>query len=340
MCYFSLPLKNFEDDAMEEVLPEGKNFRLVDESELPEIIEYLGNFLPDSIKFHQTLKTYVNDRVWDFHFYVTKNWPEQAVILHFPGMTKTPNNKLYESFSVFCPCSQLENLELLETEDILIDWSQPIYLNFTHADIMSKIEEFYANIGTIEKLYGDVYGLVEPNLEETEIELTIAEQGEMSQLKKGNAQIIHDLYPANQMECIEVFEKLIEKLPCFGVFSAQGDLAAWMVQSYYGAMFSMQTRPEYRRKGYGIILAKHLTKLVTDRGYLPFVVIRPENDASKGLYAKLGFKKHFETVRAILRPFEETGESQGGGGDETVIENGVGNTVREMNGDVESKEDQ
>ncbi|KAH1005996.1 hypothetical protein HUJ04_006883 [Dendroctonus ponderosae] len=287
--------------AMEEVLPEGKNFRLVDESELPEIIEYLGNFLPDSIK---------------------------------------PNNKLYESFSVFCPCSQLENLELLETEDILIDWSQPIYLNFTHADIMSKIEEFYANIGTIEKLYGDVYGLVEPNLEETEIELTIAEQGEMSQLKKGNAQIIHDLYPANQMECIEVFEKLIEKLPCFGVFSAQGDLAAWMVQSYYGAMFSMQTRPEYRRKGYGIILAKHLTKLVTDRGYLPFVVIRPENDASKGLYAKLGFKKHFETVRAILRPFEETGESQGGGGDETVIENGVGNTVREMNGDVESKEDQ
>jgi len=53
---------------------------------------------------------------------------------------------------------------------------------------------------------------------------------------------------------------------------------------------------------------------VTERGYVPFVVIRPENDASKGLYAKLGFKKHFQTVRAILRPYEEVGESQGGGG--------------------------
>ncbi|CAG9772665.1 unnamed protein product [Ceutorhynchus assimilis] len=316
---------------MEEVLPEGKNFRLVEESELPEIIDFLGNFLPDSLKFHQTLKTFVNDRVWDFHFYVTKNWPEQAVILHFPGMTKTPNDKLYESFSVFCPGDQLENLELLETEDVLIDWTQPIYLNFTHARIMNKIEEFYAKIGTMEKLEGDFYGLVEPQLEETESELVVAEQGKMCQLKKEHAQIIHDLYPANHMECIEIFEKLIEKLPCYGVFSAQGDLAAWMVQSYYGAMFSMQTRPEYRRKGYGTILTKRLTKLVIERGYLPFVVIRPENDASLGLYAKLGFKKHFKTVRAILRPYEETGESQGGGGGGKEVE-----PQREiMNGDLE-----
>lgn len=84
----------------------------------------------------------------------------------------------------------------------------------------------------------------------------------MLQLTPEHAQMIHDLYPANQLECIEVFEKLIEKLPCYGIFSSSGDLAAWMVQSYYGAMFSMQTRPEFRRKGYGLILAKYLTKLV------------------------------------------------------------------------------
>lgn len=136
----------------------------------------------------------------------------------------------------------------------------------------------------------------------------------MLQLSPEHAQTIHDLYPANHMECVEVFEKLIKKLPCYGVFTAGGQLAAWMVQSYYGAMFSMQTRPEFRRKGYGLILAKYLTKLVTERGYLPFVVIRPENDASKALYSKLGFKKHFETVRAILRPQQRASDEQGGGG--------------------------
>lgn len=35
----------------------------------------------------------------------------------------------------------------------------------------------------------------------------------------------------------------------YGIFTLDGELAAWMVQSYYGAMFSMQTKPEHRRKG-------------------------------------------------------------------------------------------
>lgn len=60
---------------------------------------------------------------------------------------------------------------------------------------------------------------------------------------------IHDLYPASEIESVEVFEKLVEQLPGFGVFTVDGELAAWMVQSYYGAMFSMQTKPEHRRKG-------------------------------------------------------------------------------------------
>lgn len=79
---------------------------------------------------------------------------------------------------------------------------------------------------------------------------------------------------------------------------------------------------------------------VTERGYVPFVVIRPENDASKGLYAKLGFKKHFETVRAILRPYEEAGESQGGGGGEGAEMNGREEPMAEINGDVDVKGDQ
>lgn len=39
-----------------------------------------------------------------------------------------------------------------------------------------------------------------------------------------------------------------------------------------------------------------------ERGYTPFVVIRPENDASRSLYTKLGYKKSYETVRVTLQP--------------------------------------
>lgn len=129
----------------------------------------------------------------------------------------------------------------------------------------------------------------------------------MRPLLHENAKAIHDLYPASEIEGVEIFEKLIDKIPGFGIYTiSNNELAAWMVQSYYGAMFSMQTRPEFRRKGYGIHLAQSLTELVLERGYLPFVVIRPENDASRSLYTKLGFEKAFETARWTFRPIDQT----------------------------------
>lgn len=71
-----------------------------------------------------------------------------------------PNGLLYESFGVFCPSDALEDLRLLYEEDVLIDWTRPIYLNFTHGMIMKRIEQFYTeNIGTVDKMLGDFYCL-------------------------------------------------------------------------------------------------------------------------------------------------------------------------------------
>lgn len=64
---------------------------------------------------------------------------------------------------------------------------------------------------------------------------------------------------------------------------------------------------------YGILLAQELTKKVIERGYTPFVVIRPENDASRNLYTKLGFEKAFGTCRVTLVPHH----------DDKLIENNV-----------------
>lgn len=46
---------------------------------------------------------------------------------------------------------------MLETEDVLIDWKEPMYLNFTHIDIMNRLDSFYQNYGVMERLLGDIY---------------------------------------------------------------------------------------------------------------------------------------------------------------------------------------
>lgn len=82
-----------------------------------------------------------------------------------------PNGKLYESFTVFCPKERLELLELIEKESILIDWDQPLYMNFTHKAIMDRIEEFYsARGGVMEKIAGDIYVLEDPISEDIKLE--------------------------------------------------------------------------------------------------------------------------------------------------------------------------
>ncbi|XP_029038230.1 uncharacterized protein LOC114873751 [Osmia bicornis bicornis] len=288
-----------------EAMERGRNFRLLAEEELPRLLDFLAGYLPESLKFHQTLLTYMRDRVWDFHFYVANNWPEDAICLHFPGMTLSPHGLLFESVGVFCPNDRLELLKLLREEDILIDWSKPLYINFVHYDIAEELTRLYEGTGTIDTVVGDVYVCKDyetlNNVGESEEDTDPDVQ--VQPLKAEHAEGIYELYPANDMECHEVFLRLIRTLPAAGVF-AKGSLAAWMVQSYYGAMFSMQTKPEYRRKGYGTKLARYLTKRVVEKGYQPFVVIRPENEASQSLYKKLGFWRLYQIVRMTFMPTE------------------------------------
>lgn len=99
----------------------------------------------------------MNHRVWQFYFYVSKNWPDEEVCLHFPGCTLTPNRNIYESFGIFCPLDALEGVELIRGEDVLFDWSMPMYLNYTHVNIVDRIQDFFATIGNVKRIEGEVY---------------------------------------------------------------------------------------------------------------------------------------------------------------------------------------
>uniref|UniRef100_A0A182IVQ0 Uncharacterized protein n=1 Tax=Anopheles atroparvus TaxID=41427 RepID=A0A182IVQ0_ANOAO len=292
-----------------ELVAEGKHFVIVKENELPAMMKELEKYFPHSLKFHQTIQTYLNDRVWQFQFYRAKTWPEDPVCLHFAGCTYTPDNRTNESVGIFCPPDRLERMELIKDEDILFDWHSPIYMNFTHVGIMHKMEEIFREKvkGKLDgHIYGDIYVHECPAELDLALEPLAADEVIMKPLCIDDVKDIHDLYPARDIECLELFEKLVRQLPGFGVFTnLDNELAAWSLQSYYGGMFSMQTKPKFRRKGYGIQVAQSLTKLVIQRGYTPFVVIRPENDASRGLYMKLGFRKAFEAVRGTFVPFAE-----------------------------------
>lgn len=73
-----------------------------------------------------------------------------------------PKDNIYGSFGIFCPSNRLECVDLLETENILIDWSLEMYLNFTHIGIMGRLNSFYQKYGEMQRLHGDIYVAQKP----------------------------------------------------------------------------------------------------------------------------------------------------------------------------------
>ena len=73
---------------------------------------------------------------------------------------------------------------------------------------------------------------------------------------------------------------------------------------------------------------RYLTKLVADRGYNPFVVIRPENEASQSLYKKLGFRKLYQMVRMTFIPdtWQELEDEAN-----SILRDNLENAVRQLN---------
>ncbi|XP_055920999.1 glycine N-acyltransferase-like protein 2 isoform X2 [Eupeodes corollae] len=285
-----------------ELIQKGKNFRLVLQSELPDILRFLDRYLPESLKLHQTIKLCINNPIWGFLFYVSKEWPEKPVIIQFPGCTLSPDKNIYQSFSIFCPLSNLKYVDLVTNEDILINWKKPMYLHFTHTTIVSRLNDFYRTFGTMEELVCDILILNDLNVN-LEIEDFPNDEAEIRLLKVEDVKLIHEHYPAKQIESVELFEVLVQKLPALGIFNkSSNELASWMLCSYYGAMFSMQTLPKYRRKGYGIQVAKALTKRVIECDLVPYVAVLPHNAASQNLYRKLGFENAYQMSRVKMTP--------------------------------------
>ncbi len=48
-------------------------------------------------------------------------------------------------------------MELIKTEDILFDWKKVLYMNYTPVDIVDRISEFFATIGAVERIEGEVH---------------------------------------------------------------------------------------------------------------------------------------------------------------------------------------
>ena len=81
-----------------------------------------------------------------------------------------------------------------------------------HCKIVDDVENFLKTIGTVDRIQGGVYVCKDSpvNLDLGELP---SDTVEMRSLHEEDVKGIHDLYPASEIESIQVFEKLAGSLP-------------------------------------------------------------------------------------------------------------------------------
>lgn len=113
----------------------------------------------------------------------------------------------------------------------------------------------------------------------------------ISKLNTSHASIINDLWPHKYNGSEKYIETFIAINGGYGIFLENNhQLVSWILINHLGILGALQTVQNYKRRGYGAIMIKMLSKHMAEEGYTPMALILNSNQTSGALFRLLGFK--------------------------------------------------
>ncbi|KRT79037.1 hypothetical protein AMK59_8424 [Oryctes borbonicus] len=113
----------------------------------------------------------------------------------------------------------------------------------------------------------------------------------IGKLNKSHVPLINCHWP-HRFEGSEVYlGAFVELNNCYGVFLKSDDkLVSWVLKNHMGQLGILQTLSEHKRKGYGSLITKVLSKEIAEEGHHPLGTVVRGNVASETMFATLGFR--------------------------------------------------
>ncbi|XP_077293439.1 uncharacterized protein LOC143916295 isoform X1 [Arctopsyche grandis] len=102
---------------------------------------------------------------------------------------------------------------------------------------------------------------------------------------------IDELWPHRYPGSIMYFQNMLTRGFAIGLIDEVcNEIIGWIFTSIRGDLHVLQVKDKYKRKGYGQMLVKLMSKKVAERGIEVFATIIMNNSASKEMFAKCGFE--------------------------------------------------
>ncbi|XP_018560923.1 uncharacterized protein LOC108903289 [Anoplophora glabripennis] len=112
----------------------------------------------------------------------------------------------------------------------------------------------------------------------------------IKKLDTSHAELVNSEWPHRYKDSVKFVSLLIEMNEGYGLFLKSNDeMVSWALLSMLGQLTMVQTVDCHKKKGYGSLMVKYLSKIIANKGYSPFGTILEENRASIYMFQKLGF---------------------------------------------------
>lgn len=114
----------------------------------------------------------------------------------------------------------------------------------------------------------------------------------MRELEPSHSTLMNELWPHRYPNSEKYIELLIKLNGGLGLFNKDsGEIVGWVLKNEFAGVGHLQIMPNHRQKGYGMILAKAMTKRIAQQdGGIVNVFIVDKNTNSRLLFDKLGYK--------------------------------------------------
>ncbi|XP_017013322.2 uncharacterized protein Glyat [Drosophila takahashii] len=263
--------------------PELRNLYASDRTNLTgfDLIEYFINYKPTPSV--ESIKIYTTDKDWIIHgsYILTHHFDTKAYIY-----LDTVRGSLEDLRSLLCSLNPKKFHLICGYEERL----KPI------------VESYWLHLGQdLEKLEHQgtiVYHL--PSNKVPNWEPSLYPSIKVAYLSSKYADLVDQHWAYRSADSIPLIRGFMENNVSAGVFETLGEPLAWCLRSPHGSLCNLHVLPTHRRKGLGSLAVLFMAHEIKATGSEVLATVVPENQSSRKMFEKLGFKDTSKLYWAVM----------------------------------------
>ncbi|XP_064546429.1 uncharacterized protein LOC135434022 isoform X2 [Drosophila montana] len=121
--------------------------------------------------------------------------------------------------------------------------------------------------------------------------LSIPDGFYVQSLSEKDADLVNEEWPNHHVGSLYFVQRQIRLCVNVGLYATDTrELVAWCIRLQGGFLGALQVRSTHKRRGFGSLVAKEMARHIAVMGQDVMALVNPGNQASNGMFDKLGFK--------------------------------------------------